>query len=142
MVYLKQKAPARDAFIFNILFPADGNGAFKVVVNEFFNFGGLIDFLQLLNARVGGIFLFGYKNVDVRGSSAFNHQGIRHGVQPCRQCVVGVNNGNGYVRQAAGNGSCIQFQELEVMWIFGDIGNGGSNVFDIFDFDQPGIGKN
>lgn len=24
------------------------------------------------------------------------------------------------------------------MWIFGDISNGGSNVFDIFDFDQPG----
>ena len=74
MVHLKQKAPARGAFIFNILFPADGNGAFKVVINEFFNFGGLIDFLQLLNARVGGIFLFGYKNVDglMRGSAAFS----------------------------------------------------------------------
>ena len=32
-----------------------------MVVNEFFNFGGLVNFLQLLNARVGGIFLFGYK---------------------------------------------------------------------------------
>ena len=73
MFHLKQKVPARDAFIFNILFPADGNGAFKVVANEFFNFGGLVNFLQLLNARVGGIFLFGYKNVDVRGCRAFNH---------------------------------------------------------------------
>ena len=128
MVHLKQKAPARDAFIFNILFPADGNGAFKVVVNEFFNFGGLVNFLQLLNARVGGIFLFGYKNVDVRGSRAFNHQGIRHGVQPCRQSVVGVNNGNGYVRQAAGNGSSVKLKEFIAMRVAGNIGNGGGNV--------------
>ena len=86
--------------------------------------------------------LTGYKDVDKRIVSRFQNNGIFGRVQACWNSVVGIDYSKGNVGQAAGNGSCIQFQKLEVMWIFGDIGNGGSNVFDIFDFDQPGIGKN
>ena len=110
--------------------------------NEFFIISWLVNFFQFSDAGIAFVGLFSNEDVDERIVSRFQNDGIFGRVQACWNSVVGIDYSKGNVGQAAGNGSCIQFQELEVMWIFGDIGNGGSNVFDIFDFDQPGIGKN
>ena len=77
------------------LSPSRSDGAFEVFVYEFFVFCGVVNFLQLFNARVAYVSFASNKDVEERVVCIFQKDGVIGGVKTCRQSVVAVNYSNG-----------------------------------------------
>ena len=114
--------------------PRRSDGAFEVFVYEFFVFCGLVNFLQLFNARIVYVSFASNKDVEERVVSVFQKDGIFGRIETCRQSVVAVDNSNGQVRQAVGDDCSVQFADNQVFRISSYVFHGSNNIGFIFAF--------
>lgn len=102
----------------------------------------MIDLFQFGDTGIADVGFFSNEDIDEGVISRFQDDGIVGRIQTSGDSVVSIDDRKGNVGQAAGNSCSVQFQKLEVMRVFGDIGNGSSNIVDIFDLDQAGMSQN
>ena len=92
--------------------------------------------MENLQTRIVQVFFLYGNNVYIQRILGFTQDRILGGVQAGADSVGSVDCCAGQVIQAAGNCSSLQLNNFEMMRIFGDILNAGSNILRVFNLNQ------